>query len=81
MSGIPIMDNSGRRESERSESDRDDVLSTSKKRELHPVPEVEEGRDSKKRRIAPIPVSLGAESEIAIASTEEDTPSQTPVQQ
>jgi chromatin assembly factor 1 subunit B len=70
VSGIPNMSNLGRRESERSESDRDDALPGSKKRELHPLPEVEEGRDSKKRRIAPIPVSLGAESDTAIASTE-----------
>jgi chromatin assembly factor 1 subunit B len=82
VSGIPnmTMTNMGRRESERSESDRDDALSTSKKRELHPVPEVEE-RDSKKRRIAPMSISLGAESDTAIASTEENTPAQTPVQQ
>lgn len=71
----------GRRESERSESDREDALSTSKKRELHPVPEVEEGRDSKKRRIAPIPVSLATDNDSAIASTEENTPTaQTPGQ-
>ena len=71
----------GRRESERSESDRDDALSSSKKRELHSVLEVEEGRDNKKRRIAPISVSLGGESDSAIASTEENTPTQTPVPQ
>jgi chromatin assembly factor 1 subunit B len=51
-------------------------VSGSKKRELQSVPEAEEGRDNKKRRIAPIPVS---ESDNAIASTEENTP--TPVQQ
>jgi chromatin assembly factor 1 subunit B len=72
----------GRRESERSESDRDDALSTSKKRELHSVPEAEEMRENKRRRIAPVPVSLGAESDSAIASTEENTPTaQTFVQQ
>jgi chromatin assembly factor 1 subunit B len=63
----------GRRESERSESDRDEV-SGSKKRELHSVPEVEEARDSKKRRIAPTPVNMGAETESAVISTEEETP-------
>jgi chromatin assembly factor 1 subunit B len=76
VSGIPNVGNIGRRESERSESDRDDALSGSKKRELQPVPEAEEGRDSKKRRIAPIPV---VDSDTAIASTEENTP--TPVQE
>jgi len=81
VSNIPNMGYVGRRESERSESDREDALSTSKKRELHPVPEVEEGRDSKKRRIAPIPVSLATDNDSAIASTEENTPTaQTPGQ-
>jgi chromatin assembly factor 1 subunit B len=75
VSGVPNLSNIGRRESERSESDRDDALSTSKKRELHPVPEAEEGRDNKKRRIAPIPV---ADSDTAIASTEEATPTPVP---
>ncbi|OAL05679.1 WD40 repeat-like protein [Phaeosphaeriaceae sp. SRC1lsM3a] len=75
VSGIPNIINLGRRESERSESDRDEA-SGSKKRELQPVPEVEEGRDNKKRRIAPIPV---VDSDTAIASTEENTP--TPVQE
>lgn len=65
----------GRRESERSESDRDET-SGSKKRDLQSVPELEEGRDNKKRRIAPIPV---VDSDTAIASTEENTP--TPVQE
>jgi chromatin assembly factor 1 subunit B len=70
VSGIPHLASIGRRESERSESDRDEV-SGSKKRELQSVPEVEEGRDNKKRRIAPIPVD---DSDTAIASTEEATP-------
>lgn len=69
----------GRRESERSESDRDDVSVTSKKRELQSVPEVEENRESKKRRIAPTPIAMPTENESAIASTEENTPTaQTP---
>jgi chromatin assembly factor 1 subunit B len=64
----------GRRESERSESDRDDAL--------HSVPEAEETRENKRRRIAPVPVPLGAESDSAIASTEENTSTaQTSVQQ
>lgn len=63
----------GRRESEPSESGREDLaVSGVKKRELQPVPE-EEGRENKKRRIAPIPVSMGNESDNAIAS-EESTP-------
>jgi chromatin assembly factor 1 subunit B len=76
VSGIPNIGNIGRRESERSESDRDDALPGSRKRELQSVPEVEEARDSKKRRIAPVPV---VDSDTAIASTEENTP--TPVQE
>lgn len=74
LSGIPNVSNMGRRESERSESDRDDALSTSKKRELHSVPEAEEARENKKRRIAPVSVPHGTDSDSAIASTEEDTP-------
>jgi chromatin assembly factor 1 subunit B len=68
VSNIPNVANNGRRESE---SDRDDALSGAKKRELQSVPEVEEGRENKKRRIAPIPVP---DSDTAIASTEENTP-------
>jgi chromatin assembly factor 1 subunit B len=64
----------GRRESEQSESGREDVVvSGLKKRELQAVPEVEEGRESKKRRIAPIPVTMATEGDSAIAS-EENTP-------
>ena len=63
----------GRRESEQSESGRDDVVvSGLKKRELHTVPE-EEGRENKKRRIAPIPVTMGNVGDNAVAS-EENTP-------
>jgi chromatin assembly factor 1 subunit B len=72
VSGLPHISNAGRRESERSESD--DGFVSSKKRELHPVPEAGEPRDSKRRRIAPVPISLGAESDTAIASIEENTP-------
>lgn len=71
VSGIPGVI-SGRRESE---SEREDVVSPSKKRELHPVPEVEEVREGKRRRIAPTPVILGTSGEdVAVASTEENTP-------
>jgi len=60
----------GRRESEQSESGREDVLvSGLKKRELQSVPE-EDGRESKKRRIAPIPVTMANEGDSAIASEE-----------
>jgi chromatin assembly factor 1 subunit B len=65
---MPNITNTSRRESE---SDKDDSLSAAKKRELQSVPEVEEGRENKRRRIAPIPV---ADSDTAIASTEENTP-------
>jgi chromatin assembly factor 1 subunit B len=74
ISGIPNMGNVGRRESERSESDRDDALSTSKKRDLHAVPEAEEIRDNKRRRIAPTPIMMTMEGDDAIASTEDNTP-------
>ena len=82
VSGIPNIGQVGRRESEMSESDRDDVSSTSKKRELHAVPEPDvDARESKRRRIAPTPITMMAEGDSAIASTEEDTPTQTPGQQ
>ncbi|CAN9178447.1 unnamed protein product [Alternaria alternata] len=82
VSGIPNIGQVGRRESEMSESDRDDVSSTSKKRELHAVPEPDvDARESKRRRIAPTPITMMAEGDSAIASTEEDTPTQTPDQQ
>jgi chromatin assembly factor 1 subunit B len=82
VSGIPNTGNAGRRERERSESDRDDAISTSKKRELHAVPEAEESRDNKRRRIAPTPITMTMEGDTAIASTEENTPTaQTPGQQ
>lgn len=70
-SGIPNFSATGRRESERSESDRDEVTSGSKKRDLHALPE-EEARENKRRRIAPTPISM--EDDEAIASTEEHTP-------
>jgi len=72
VSGVPGVA-TGRRESEQSESGRDDpAASGAKKRELQTVPE-EEGRENKKRRIAPIPVTMGNESEHAVSS-EENTP-------
>ena len=73
-SGIPNISVTGRRESERSESDRDEALPSTKKRELPSVSEVEEIRESKKRRIAPTPIDMNAEADNAIASTEENTP-------
>lgn len=82
MSGIPNIGYVGRRESERSESDRDEAPSEHKKRSLHSVPEADESRESKKRRIAPTPIAMTAENDSAIASTEENTPTmQTPNQQ
>lgn len=71
VSGIPNMGQVGRRESERSESDRDDT--GSKKRELNSVPEAEgeQGRENKRRRIAPTPVALTTEGDDAIDSTED----------
>lgn len=81
VSGIPgaIV---GRRESE---SEREDGVSSTKKRDLQSVPEVEEGREGKRRRIAPTPVTIGNAldgADSAIASTEENTPTtQTPTQQ
>lgn len=87
VSGVPgVSGNQIRRESE---SEREDAVSTSasKKRELQSVPEAEEGRDGKRRRIAPTLVSVGSatveagESAI-VSSTEENTPTaQTPAQQ
>jgi chromatin assembly factor 1 subunit B len=75
VTGIPTMGNAGRRESERSESDRD-VSTSPRKRGLRSVPEAaDEGRENKRRRIAPIPIS---ESDTAIASTEENTPTPVP---
>ncbi|XPS94052.1 Chromatin assembly factor 1 subunit [Ascochyta lentis] len=72
VSGVPVAP-PGRRESEQSESGREDiVVSGLKKRDLQSVPE-EEGRESKKRRIAPIPVTMANESDSAIVS-EENTP-------
>ncbi|KAF2106445.1 chromatin assembly factor 1 protein [Lophiotrema nucula] len=56
-----------------SESEREDGVSGAKKRDLQAVPEVEEGREGKRRRIAPTPVTIG-DSESVIASTEENTP-------
>jgi chromatin assembly factor 1 subunit B len=72
----------GRRESE---SEREDGVSGSKKRDLHAVYEVEETRDGKRRRIAPTPITIGGSvdgSESAMLSTGENTPTtQTPTQQ
>lgn len=68
----------GRRESE---SEREDGAAA-RKRDLQAVPEAEEGREGKRRRIAPTPVTIGSslnEADSAIASTEENTPTtQTP---
>ncbi|CAI6336928.1 unnamed protein product [Periconia digitata] len=77
VSGVPGASASLRRESE---SEREDVGATSRKRELDAVPEVEESKGSKKRRIAPTPVLMDSVEEKAIASTEENTPIHTPQQ-
>lgn len=79
VSGVPHIGQVGRRESERSECDRDDGAALSKKRDLNPVAEAEteDVRENKRRRIAPTPVELTMEGEEAIASTEEEqTPGQ-----
>lgn len=85
VSGIPGLGAGLRRESE---SEREDAAAAAaaaaRKRDLQAVPEVEEGREPKKRRIAPTPVTVGGmdASESAIVSTEENTPTaQTPSQQ
>jgi chromatin assembly factor 1 subunit B len=65
-----------------SESEREDAA-PSKKRELQVVPEVEEGREGKRRRIAPTPVTMDAaqDADIAIESTEDNaSETQTPNQ-
>ncbi|KAF2731042.1 WD40 repeat-like protein [Polyplosphaeria fusca] len=70
VSGIPGVN--ARRESE---SEREDAPATAKKRDLQAVPEAEEGREGKRRRIAPTPVTVGPEyGESAVVSTEENTP-------
>ena len=78
VSGIPGLGAIGRRESERSESEQAEGASGSKKRELQSQPEADEGRETKKRRIVPTPVSYAASADAsaddAIASTEEHTP-------
>jgi len=72
-SGTAYTGHAGRRESERSESDRDEVLTGSRKRELQPVPEADEAREGKKRRIAPTPIAMSEEgSHNAMPSTEAD---------
>jgi len=83
VSGLPGASGSLRRESE---SEREEGASPRKKRDLHAVPEAEEAREPKKRRIAPTPVTLGSmeTNESAIASTGENTPvaeTPTPTQQ
>ncbi|KAK3216817.1 hypothetical protein GRF29_1g1040559 [Pseudopithomyces chartarum] len=77
VSGIPSVAGGPRRESE---SERDDGLSPKKKRDLRAVPEVEEGRQTKKRRIAPTLVTLPSveTNESSIASTVENTQSTEP---
>jgi chromatin assembly factor 1 subunit B len=81
VSGIPGT-GVGRRESE---SEREDGVSGSKKRDLHAVYEVEETREGKRRRITPTPVTIGGSvdgGESAMLSTGENTPTtQTPTQQ
>lgn len=54
----------------------------SKKRDLPAVAEAEEEREGKRRRIAPTPVALNDSlDDVAVASTEENTPTtQTPTQ-
>lgn len=72
VSGIPGVAGSHRRESE---SEREDTVSPHKKRDLHAVPEVEEGRETKKRRIAPTPVTFPSveTNDSAVMSTTENT--------
>jgi chromatin assembly factor 1 subunit B len=71
VSGIPGAV-AGRRESE---SEREDATSGAKKRELQPVPEAEEGRGGKRRRIAPTPVVPAApQGDSTAASTDENAP-------
>ena len=83
VSGVPGFA-VGRRESE---SEREDGSVGSRKRELQAVPEAEEGREGKRRRIAPTPVSIGGPADAdamdsaIVSSTEENTPTtQTPTQ-
>lgn len=80
VSGIPGLV-SARRESE---SERDEATVSVKKRDLQAVLEDEEGREGKRRRIAPTLVTIGSSNDgadTAIASTEENTPTaQTPTQ-
>lgn len=74
----------GRRESESEKEDAVGVAATAgaKKRDVHSIPEAEEGREGKRRRVAPTLVSTGGSTEgadSAILSTEENTPTaQTP---
>jgi chromatin assembly factor 1 subunit B len=74
VSGIPGIV-VGRRESE---SEREDAPVGARKRDLQAVIEVEEGREGKRRRIAPTPVTIGGAADAVdsalISSTEEDTP-------
>ncbi|KAF2275863.1 WD40 repeat-like protein [Westerdykella ornata] len=79
LSGIPGVA-TARRESE---SEREESTSGTRKRELQAVPEVEEQREGKRRRIAPTPVTVGNPQDDAdITSTEENTPTtQAPAQQ
>jgi chromatin assembly factor 1 subunit B len=70
VSGVPGVPGGLRRGSE---SEREEA-SITRKRELKAVPE-EEGRETKKRRIAPTPVTVGSvENESAVMSTGENTP-------
>lgn len=73
VSGIPGASGRPRRDSE---SEREDI-SPKKKRDLQAVPEAEEGRQPKKRRIAPTPVTLPSveTNDSPAASTVEDTQS------
>ncbi|KAL5454197.1 hypothetical protein PMIN07_007624 [Paraphaeosphaeria minitans] len=72
VSGIPGVAGGNRRESE---SEREDNVSPRKKRDLQAVPEVEENREPKKRRIAPTLVTLPSveTNDCAVVSTTENT--------
>lgn len=73
VSGIPAVGGT-RRESE---SEREDNVSPHKKRDLQAVLEVEEGRETKKRRIAPTPVTFPS-VETNGSAIAEDTPTPQP---
>ena len=72
VSGVPGIPGGLRRGSE---SEREEGPAT-RKRDLKAVLEVEEGRETKKRRIAPTPVTVGSvePNDSAIMSTRENSP-------